>query len=80
MTNEFTPEEARALGTAAFHRGQSGAPCQDYEFMERYAAFCGDNPEIGSGLALLEAYGHGWLVAQRRNADKELAASNTGLN
>jgi hypothetical protein len=73
MTNEFTTTEAHALGTAAFHSGRSGAPAQDFEFMERYAAYCGANPELGSGLALLEAYGNGWLAEQRKRATRELA-------
>lgn len=72
---EFTPAEARALGVAAFHSGRSGAPCQDYVFMERYAAYCGDNPQIGAGLQLLEAYGRGWLGEQRKRAAAELAAT-----
>lgn len=63
---------ASLAGTAAYNRGESSAPCQDAEFMPRFADMI-HGREIGytpdgqaSTIAILKAYGTAWHAA---NAD-----------
>lgn len=67
---QFTTHDAARLGTAAFEAGGSSAPAQDADFMTLLAARV--NPEFGSSLPLLTAFGDAWHAANHKASDKQL--------
>ncbi len=68
----FTPQEAHAIGTAAFKEGRSSAPATNPRFMERLAARV--DPEFGSALPLLKAFTTAWHTAHAESTKDLLTA------